>query len=72
MTKLRVGLPGNSVSIPGRDKESALEFTHPTIPLVRVSLSEREKWPVCANDHKPGSSAEVKGGDETSRLHTIS
>ena len=63
-TRLRVGLPGNNVLIPGRDKESALGPTHPPIPLVLASVSLREKWPLCADVHKPSSSAEVKGGVE--------
>jgi hypothetical protein len=68
-TRLSVGLPGSIVSIPGRDKESALGLTHPPIPLVLVSLSVREKWPVCADDHKPASGAEVKGEGWKLKLH---
>jgi len=68
----RVGLSGNSVSIPGRDKESALGSNHPPIPLVSVSVSLMEKWLLCADDHKPSSSAVVKGGVENLGPHMIS
>ena len=47
-TGLRVGLSGNCVSIPGRDKNSAPSPTHAPISLVLVSLSEGQVAGACS------------------------